>query len=427
MKKLVGWVIIFTTIASACIIYFFESFNLYFLLLLLFNLIVAVRFIQIFDRAMIRTCQVLLGILFIFSGFVKGVDPIGTAYRIEDYFIAYETEGLIPFALMLSVILYAAEFILGALMLFNIKPRFVSLLILLMMGLFTLTTFYDALYSPVPDCGCFGDAIILTNWQTFYKNLVINVFVLIVFLLRDKITPYISNITQWAFGILIIILFVGFEIFNYQHLPIFDFRPWKIGNNMLPENPLPVQYYLIYRNKITGEEIEYLSPDYPYNDPEWVENWEFVSQRIVDPNHIPGNDLSIINFEGYDVTESYMHNPDFHFYLVMCDLYKTDTGSFNKIRDLYQNAESEDISFIGLIASQQKKLEELKEILPEGMQFFNADDIVLKTIIRSNPGLVLMKNGVVEGKWHYNNLPDWKQLREEYFNSDSSLVLKNKK
>jgi len=343
LKNITAWVIILITAASAYTIVFFEGFNLFFLLLLIFEISLAIRFRRIFTPSMIRVSQIILGCLFLFSGFVKGVDPIGTAYRVEDYFIAYGTEWMMPAAIVLSFILNAAELVLGALLLFNVKPKLSAWLILLMMIFFTLTTLNDAINNPVPDCGCFGDALIMSNWQTYYKNLVIFVFVLIIFLNRSSIRKFYTSKAEWALGVGFIAFFIGFQFLNYINLPMMDFRPWKEGNKMITENPLPVKYYLTYRNKISGEQKEYMSPNYPYDDPEWLANWEFVSQRTEDPNVVPGMDLAIIDFSGEDVTKSYLGNPDYNFFVVAWDLSKTNENAFVKINELYEETITHDL------------------------------------------------------------------------------------
>ncbi len=414
LKKITGWIIILIAIFSAYLILFFERFNLYFILLLIFDLVLAIRFRKIFSPSTIRISQIILGLLFLFSGFVKGVDPLGTSYRVEDYFIAYGTEWMMPAAVFLSFILNAAELVLGALLLFNVKPKITAWLVLIMMIFFTLTTLNDALNNPVPDCGCFGDALIMSNWQTYYKNLTINFFVLIVFLHRGRIRSYYRSSAEWAMGVGFIAIFIGFQYLNYINLPMLDFRPWKVGNKMITENPLPVKYYLTYQNKNTGEQKEYLSPDYPYNDPEWLENWKFVSQRVDDPNVMPGMDLAIINFDGEDVTKSYLENSEYNLFVVAWDLELSDIGAFSKIKTLYQKADEFDLSMIVITSTLPEQIELFKkwQKLPTHLEFFNADDIVLKTMIRANPGLILMKNGKVIEKWHNRWIPDWDEIEE---------------
>jgi len=416
LKTTTGWSIIFITVFSAWLINFFKDLNYFFLALLAFQIILALRFSKGFSPQMLRTVQVLLGLLFMFSGFVKGVDPLGTAYRIEDYFAAYQTEWANPLALFLSFIMNASEFVLGALLLLNIKPKITIWLVVLMMILFTITTINDAINNPVPDCGCFGDAIILTNWQTFYKNLVIDVLILILLLNNSRLKTYFQNLTELSLAGAVIVLFVGFEYYNYANLPIIDFMPWKVGNKAIPDNPQPIKYYLIYKNSATGEIKEYLSPDYPYNDSVWMANWKFVSQRIENPNVVPGMDLAIIDANRTDVTSGYLENPDFNFFVVAWDLSSTSKKAFKKIDALYKKAEENNLSFIVLTASLSEEIEAFKVeyALPTDLEFFNTDDIILKTMVRANPGLILMKDGQVLAKWHYRNLPDWEKIEKEY-------------
>jgi energy-coupling factor transporter transmembrane protein EcfT len=314
MKSIMGWVIILLTIFSAVLIYFFQQFNILFLALLLFEIILVIRYRKIFSPLMIRVSQILIGLLFLFSGFSKAVDPLGTAYRIGDYLTAYHMKNDFGITIFLSFVLNTAELLLGGLLLLNIKPKITPWLVALMMGIFTLTTWYDAIYSPVPDCGCFGDAVIMTNWQTYYKNLAINVFVLIVIFGRLKIKSFFGNIIEWGIALLLAVIFVGFQYSNYIDLPMLDFRPYKIGNRIYPENLMPVKTYLTYRNKNTGETKEYLSPNYPFDDQEWIDNWEFVDMRVEDPNKMDGINLAIIDLDGEDITQTIVQNPDYQFF-----------------------------------------------------------------------------------------------------------------
>lgn len=423
LKSITGWAIILAIVFSAYLIVYFEQFNLPFLLLLLLQLAIVLRYHKIFSPAMIAVSRILLGMLFLFSGFVKGVDPMGTAYRLEDYFAAYGILWLSPVSIVFSFLLNAIELVLGGLLILNIKPRLTAGLTLGIMVFFTLTTWYDALYNPVPDCGCFGDAILLSNWQTFYKNLVINVPVLILFFNRSKIRSVYSHSAANALSIALVALFIGFQFINYINLPMVDFRAWKVGNRLFPENPEPVKYYLTFQNVNTGETREYLSPDYPFNDPEWLENWDFVGQRIDDPNTMPGIDLAIIDFDGNDLTNNYFKIPDYHFIVITWDLHKANEKAMRHIDELYHRAEAEGMSFIIVTATLDEKIATYtseKNLLKDA-PFYNSDDIALKTVVRANPGLVLINSGKIVAKWHHNFLPDWKHLKEEYIEKEKLL------
>ena len=255
--------------------------------------------------------RILIGLVFIFSGFVKGVDPLGFAYKLEDYFIAFNWSFFIPLALFFSILLVTVEFTTGVMVLFNLRIKVSSWLLVAMMVFFTGLTLNDAIYSPVPDCGCFGEAIKLTNWQTFYKNLVLLPLGVIVFVNRNKFKPLLGTGKQWLATGLVVAVFAGFSFFCYSHLPVVDFTEWKIGHKLYPENPKPVKYFLTYKNKLTGETKEYLSPNYPYSDSLWMAKWEFLSQRVEDPNVYYGKSLIITDTAGNNLTESIVRNPGY--------------------------------------------------------------------------------------------------------------------
>ncbi|NCA86156.1 MAG: DoxX family membrane protein [Clostridia bacterium] len=419
-----GWVILALTLFSALLISFFVGYNLPFLALLLFTIVLVLRYRNIFDKRMLMVARIFVGLLFLFSGFSKGVDPLGTAYRIEDYFIAFGTDWMMPSAVFFSFLLNTAELLLGGFLIFNIKPRITAWLVLLIMLVFTIITFNDAINNPVPDCGCFGDALIMSNWQTFYKNIVIMALVLLLFINRNQLVISFRNATEWTLAVGLAAVFITFQFLNYINLPMMDFRSWKIGNRIYVENPLPVKYYLTYRDTQTGQTKEYISPDFPYNDSVWMARWEFVGQRVEDPNRLPGMDLAIINFEGEDVTGDYLQNPDYHFITVAWDLKITDRKAFQQIYHLYQAAEENGYGFIVLTATLPNDIQHFLEQqnIPFDIPFFNADDITLKTMIRANPGLILIKDGAVIDKWHNNHLPSWVELNKEYLHQATEDV-----
>jgi uncharacterized membrane protein YphA (DoxX/SURF4 family) len=356
--------------------------------------------------------RILIGLLFIFSGFVKGVDPLGFAYKLEDYFIAFNWEFLIPLALFFSILLCTIEFSVGAMILFNLQTRLVSWLLLAMMVFFTGLTLNDAIYSPVPDCGCFGDFIKLTNWQTFYKNLVLLPMAVVVFTYRKKYKPFTNAFMQWIIAGVFIALFAGFSYFCYSHLPVLDFTEWKAGHKLYPENPQPVKYYLTYKNKKSGETKEYLSPDYPYNDSIWMAEWEFASQRVEDPNQYYGKSLIISDTDGNNVTENIIRNPDYQLIVNSYDLTKADLKAFSRLNDFAAKAYADNISTAVLVSAEQSTIVNFIRENKLKLDFYSADDIVLKTIVRSNPGLLLMKDGVILKKWHYNDIPDYQEFKK---------------
>jgi len=356
--------------------------------------------------------RILVGLVFIFSGFVKGVDPLGTAYRLEDYFIAFNWEFFIPFALLFSIVLCTLEFSIGAMLLFNLRMKLASLGLLLMMLFFTGLTLNDALYNPVPDCGCFGDFIKLSNWQTFYKNLVLLPLAIVVFIYRKKFKPFTEGGNQWIFTGIFIGLFAGFSYYCYSHLPVMDFTEWKTGNKLYPEDPQPVKYYLTYKSKKTGEFKEYLSPNYPFNDSIWMSEWEFTSQRVEDPNEYYGKSLIISDTAGNNVTGNIIRNPEYQLIVNSYDLDLADREAFVKLNDFAAKAYADNIPLAVIVSAQTSDIARFANENKLQLDFYTSDDIVLKSIVRSNPGLLLMKDGVILKKWHANDIPEYNDFRK---------------
>lgn len=358
--------------------------------------------------------RILTGVVFVFSGFVKGVDPLGTAYRLEDYFIAFHWDFFIPYALFFSILLCTMEFTIGIMLLFKLRMKIAAWLLLMVMVFFTGLTLNDAINNPVPDCGCFGDAIKLTNWQTFYKNLFLLPLSILIFYYRNKFTSSFNSFRQSVFTLIPIIAFAVFSYLCYAHLPVVDFTEWKTGRKLYLENPKPVEYFVTYKNKKSGATKEYLSPNFPYNDSIWIEEWQFVSQRVVDPNKVFGKSLLIFDESGDNVTENIIRNPGYQLVVNSYDLTKANSNAFQKINSLASEASNDGISTSVLVSAEKEVIQNFKEVNKLQLDFYIADDIILKTIVRSNPGLMLMKDGVILKKWHYNDLPDYKELEKTF-------------
>lgn len=363
------------------------------------------KYIALFSRTV-------LGLVFIFSGFVKAVDPLGSAYKFMDYFMAFNIEWLDPIAVVLSVALSALEFIIGAALFFGLKNKISAWGGLLFMVFFTPLTLYLALKNPVSDCGCFGDAIILTNWETFYKNLIILVFAIITFLWRRKFAQRLSCKVQWLLIALLLIVPVGISVYGLNHLPIIDFRAWKVGNSMKMDPNIVDKYYVTYQNKETGELKEYLSPDFPWDDSTWVATWEFVDQRI-EAAPRPHNLIYITDANGEDYSKMLTQNPDFQFLLVMYYLDEANMDDFDEIKDFAASSFDNGVEFAAVTGSTPDEVSEFIAVYEPGFELYFADEIVLKTVIRSNPGLVLIKDGTILAKWHHNDIPDYDEVEFE--------------
>jgi len=364
---------------------------------------------------LIRTVlRVIVGLVFIFSGFVKGVDPLGTVYRMDDYLLVFGMGWAIPFALYLTIFLCTLEFILGISLLFNLWIRFTVWPLVLMMIFFTILTFFDAVLNLVPDCGCFGEAIKLTNVQTFLKNIVLMVMIIPIFIARKKFRGLFPAKVELLVLFLFAFVFAGMSVFSYRHLPLIDFMAWKIGNQVNKKSTEPVKFFLTFKNVKSGEVKEYISPNYPWNDSIWTSEWKFVSQRVINP---PDADqamvLRIEDEGGNDLTGNIIDNPDFQFILVAYDLTAANREAFSKILPFYKKAEADGISFICLTSTNFSEITKFRMANGTAFSFYTVDDVVLRTMVRSNPGLILLRGGKVLGKWHYNDFPSYAEVMQK--------------
>ncbi|MDP1622773.1 MAG: DoxX family protein [Bacteroidales bacterium] len=358
--------------------------------------------------------RILVGLVFVYSGFVKGIDPLGTVYRMDDYFVAFNIPFFIPFSLYLTIFLCTLEFLLGISLVFNLWIRKTVWVILPLMIFFTILTFFDAFFNLVPDCGCFGDALKITNMQTFIKNIVLIALILPIFAWRMKFRSLLSSRSDLVVLLITAIVFSTLSIHCYRHLPLIDFMSWKVGKKVNETESLPVTFYVTYKNRLTGEKKEYVSPNYPWNDSVWLSNWIFTSQRVVDPNLSQGTVLRIEDQHGADYTSGVLDNPDYHFIFVAYDLEKTNLEGFHKILPLYKKAMFDGYSFICLTNSLPDVIKKFRMDNGTAFDYYNSDDVALKTMVRSSPGLILMKDGVVLAKWGFRDFPTYDQVSEEY-------------
>ena len=309
-----------------------------------------------------------LAVVLIFSGFVKAVDPMGTQYKLADYLTALHLQMLTPDFLTLgaSVILSAIEFGMGICLLFGIRKTMSTTVTLLMMLLLTPVTRWMALADPVSDCGCFGDAIILTNWQTFSKNIVLLLMAFIVWKWPHDMVRLISTSSQWIATNYSAIFIIAVSGWSFYDLPYLDFRPYHIGADLKTG----------WQKMMNGEESPYA---------------EFFIQRLED---------------GEDITDSLLSQKGYVFLLIAPHVEKADDSQLDLINQMYEYAEDNEYPFYALTASGEKGIERWRDMTGAEYPFCQTDEITLKTIIRSNPGLILLKDGVIIRKWSHNNLPD---------------------
>lgn len=393
-----------------------------FLSLLALNILLIVLNRQGFGAKSGAVVRTLVGCVFIFSGYVKGVDPIGTHFIIHDYLEAYQMPWLVSLALPLSFLLNLVEFGVGCLLVCNVWTKWTTYLAALMMAFFTVVTFFDAIANPVPDCGCFGEALILTNWQTFYKNLVLDALVLALIFALPKLGKGFCGKAQAGIAAGVVLLFLGFEIYNYRHLPVSNFLGWKDGRRMLVENPEPIRYYLTYRDKETGALQEYRDKEIPFSDTAWNNRWEFVSRRDEDPNPriIEVSLLERVDDEdgGYDVTDAVIGREGLHFLVVVYDWEKASEKTLTRIWEKLAEAGALGYGYDLLVATDSETpvsdMEAFKEKVGDAeLAYYFGDDTGLKSMIRANPGVILMDGPVVVKRWNGRDFPDLKSLKHE--------------
>jgi len=367
---------------------------------------------KVTEPVYVKISRIITGLVFIFSSIVKGIDPLGTDYRIVDYLEAYGWYFLVDFSFVLAIVLISAEFLIGIALLFKLKGRLAALGVLIMMAIFTPVTYFDAMNNMVPDCGCFGDAVKLTNWETFYKNIVLMILALIIFFNRKKSDIRMHGGVQIILLALILAAFDWFIYYNYAHLPVVDFRDWKVGNDMKSAGKETVVNYLVYKNKSTGEVKEYVSPNYPWNDSVWISEWDFVTQRIDDSQLVLKHGLLIEDEAGNNVTEDLIENPGYQLILSVYDISTVDEEGMLAAAELNKELFDSDVSLVMVTSSTTDELIDYIAKYKMDYEIYYGDDIELKAMIRSNPGMILLKDGIVLNKWHYNDIPNIKEVRE---------------
>jgi uncharacterized membrane protein YphA (DoxX/SURF4 family) len=364
--------------------------------------------------------RILLGATFVFSGFVKGIDPLGSAYKFTDYFNAFGTDWATTFSLVLSIVLALAEFGIGIAILLNYQVKIFSWLCLLFMAFFLPLTLWVAIKNPVTDCGCFGDALVISNWETFFKNIVLMAFAIVVFINRLKYKNKFNFKFQNAYFIFFLLLLGYVQYHGLNHLPLIDFRPYKIGNNInegmnIPEGaPQDVfKNEFIYKNKVTGKNQKFDETNYPWKD---TINWQYVemnSKLIKKGYHAPIHDFTMENSNGEDVADFFLHEKNYTLILVSNNLSKASKKRQKEINELAEKAKNEGWNFICMTAATSEDIIQFEEQYQPPYEFFFCDEITLKTMIRSNPGLILLKEGTIIDNWHWRDIPAFDKILKQ--------------
>lgn len=355
--------------------------------------------------------RTLLALTFLFSGFVKAVDPLGTVYKIQDYL--HEGFGgifqwAIPAAGVAAVCLIALEWLLGIAMLLNVRTQWTSWITLLFYCIMTPLTLYIAIANPVSDCGCFGDALVITNWQTFWKNIILLLLSICLVICRKAIPELFS----WWMEIIIALAALGSVAgimgYSYTHLPQIDFRPYKVGNHIptlmeIPDDAEVDQYEITLIYAKDGKEQTFTLENYPKGDPEWA----FVDQKsvLIKKGYVPPiHDFEIETLEGDYITQDILESEEPVALVVMYNLTKTDTTQLEKLMHMIH--EYPRVYF--LTASGEEEIFAFAEELGWDEEttystFCFTDPITLKTIVRANPGVIVVQNGTIIDKYNLKN------------------------
>ena len=363
------------------------------------------------EKMGVNACRFLLGITFIFSGFVKAVDPLGSYYKIQDYVTAFGIAEWIPaFVLLLfGIILASLEFSIGIFLFLGIRRLISSLLAMLLMIVMTPLTFYLAIANPVSDCGCFGDAWVLTNWQTFGKNVVLLAAAIIVFRQYKLIVRFITAKMEWLVSMYTLFFVFVLSFYCLANLPILDFRPYKIGTDIkagmeIPEDAKPSVFETYFILEKDGKQKEFTLDNYPDSTWTFVEARTVLKEKGYEP---PIHDFSLIELStGEDITDNVLAYKGYTFLLVAHRIEEADDGNIDLINEIYDYSVEHGYKFYALTSSSEEAIEEWCDQTGAEYPFCQVDDITLKTIIRSNPGLLLLKDGIILNKWADNQIPD---------------------
>ena len=360
-------------------------------------------------------CRFVLAVVFIFSGFVKAIDPLGTQYKIQDYLDAFGWTGVFPefVPFVASALLGMLEFCLGVYLFFGIRRIIAPRAVVAMMAVMTPLTFWLAWDHPVSDCGCFGDALVLTNWETFGKNVVLLAMSLVVLKWRRRLFPLATTRFDWLIALYGFLYILCMTVYCYRHLPVFDFRPYYVGADIrqgmsIPEGEEPTEFETRFVLQKDGVEKEFTLENYPDSTWTFVDSKTVVKKQGYEP---PIHDFSMIRYDdGEDITEQVLADEGYTFLLVAHQLGQANQSRMDLINELYDYCLEYGYAFYCLTSSSDEDILKWQEDTGAEYPFCLMDNITLKTMVRFNPGLMLLKKGTVVGKWSIIDIPDEYQL-----------------
>ena len=351
-------------------------------------------------------CRILFGLTFIFSGFVKAIDPLGFSYKQQDYLEVWNLSQLGNLALVAAIMIAAIEFMIGINILLGIRLRETAWGGFIFMIIMTPLTLWIALNNPVSDCGCFGDALVISNWTTFWKNVILLVLIVTIIIANRKYHEYLSPLPSWLLAVSFGFIPIAFSCYCLHYLPIIDFRPYTIGASisegmLIPENAESDQYETTFIYEKDSVEKEFTIDNYPWQD----STWHFVDQTsvLIKKGFTPAiHDFSITTETGDDITDIVLEDEGITYFIVMYDLSKTDTTNLAAINQLYEEQTALGSKIYALTASYKDNIEAFKTAHHTPYQFCTTDPITLKTMVRANPGIMVLKKGTILDKYNSN-------------------------
>ena len=360
-------------------------------------------------------CRFVLAVVFIFSGFVKAIDPLGTQYKIQDYLDAFGWTGVFPefVPFVASALVGMLEFCLGVYLFFGIRRIIAPRAVVAVMAVMTPLTFWLAWEHPVSDCGCFGDALVLTNWETFGKNVVLLAMSLVVLKCRRRLFPLATTRFDWLIALYGFLYILCMTVYCYRHLPVFDFRPYYVGADIrqgmsIPAGEEPTEFETRFVLQKDGVEKEFTLENYPDSTWTFVDSKTVVKKQGYEP---PIHDFSMIRYDdGEDITEQVLADEGYTFLLVAHQLGQANQSRMDLINELYDYCLEYGYAFYCLTSSSDEDILKWQEDTGAEYPFCLMDNITLKTMVRFNPGLMLLKKGTVLGKWSIIDIPDEYQL-----------------
>lgn len=359
-------------------------------------------------RIAVAVSRIIVGLLFVISGLIKLNDPVGFSFKLEEYFSpeVLDLAFLMPFALEIAVLLVIFETLLGVMLLWGYKPKFTVWSLLLMIVFFTFLTFYSAYFNKVTDCGCFGDAIKLTPWESFSKDVVLLLLILILFFGRKFIKPFKFAAPG---SMVALVLCVLYAYYVYNHLPVIDFRPYKIGKNIeqgmeIPEDAPQSIYEYAWKFMVDGQEKVFVTTgEYPTVDGEFVD----VETSLIQEGYQPPIHDYTMELDGVDYTEELLSEPRL-LMVVIRVIEEADTDGLLAIKQLVAQAKKSGYRVIGLSASNTQQIAPYKEKYGLDFEFYFCDLTTVKTIVRSNPAVLELQQGTITQKLHFNDVEKFK-------------------